>query len=443
MNNRAQEVDVVDVHVTSESQRVDSFSQYDLLDGTKKYTVELTEFVSPLAGHESLPPISWFSNAQNIAAGLTNLIEIRRKRTTGIAHGHINTTLPVGGDFVFTEAHRIFKKDERRRLPHVGALAYQLQRYFDDIKSKYIFRGTAAQEFALQTQITIIRARNTIIADVNSSPEEVAQATAEKAAANNVIGNMATAAERIHFNGDLYGGTATPETSGNTFLVTADDFFVSVSTTPDGTLRIFFSKWFTDNFFLVINSYGQLLFGLDGIIAFRSDGAVIHTGLAAISNGAVLLLGGTNETVELYGKYTCERHFEHRVRIEVESQMPIPPTTSWSTKNTQTISHSIATFPIVREIQTGIVMNSEGVTTGSMTYRSSLLTGDIVWRRAEDKVSERYLILNSQFFHNVRLELHIVRKLFDYPTSGFKFVKEKMVFSPGEAWTAKLRFRSV
>ena len=443
MNQRAQEVDVVDVHVTSESQRVDSFSQYDLLDGTKKYTVELTEFVSPLAGHESLPPISWFSNTTNINNGLTNLIEIRRKRTTLPAHGHGSTALPVGGDIVFTEAHRIFKKDERRRLPHVGALAYQLQRYFDDIKSKYIFRGTALQQALLQAEIDVITAQNTIIADPGSNAGELAAATATKTAAYVVIAGMGTAAERIHFDGDLYGGTATPETSGNTFLVTADDFFVSVSTTPDGTLRIFFSKWFTDNFFLVINSYGQLLFGLDGIIAFRSDGAVIHTGLAAISNGAALLLGGTNETIELYGKYTCERHFEHRVRIEVESQMPIPPTTSWSTKNTQTISHSIATFPIVREIQTGIVMNSEGASTGSMTYKSSLLTGDIVWRRAEDKVSERYLILNSQFFHNVRLDLHIVHKEFNYKTQSFIFVKEKMVFSPGEAWTAKLRFRSV
>ena len=117
------------------------------------------------------------------------------------------------------------------------------------------------------------------------------------------------------------------------------------------------------------------------------------------------------------------------------------PTTSWSTKDSQTISHSIATFPISREIQTGIVMNSEGVSTGAMTYKSSLLTGDIVWRRAEDKISERYLILNSQFFHNVRLELHLVKKVFD--GTGFKFVKEKMVFSPAEAWSAKLRFRSV
>jgi hypothetical protein len=443
MNHQAQEVDIVDVHVTSESQRVDSFSQYDLLDGTKKYTVELTEFVSPLAGHESLPSIEWFSDAQNTAAGLTNLIEIRRKRTANIGHAHVDTALPAVGDIAFTDSHRVFKKDERRRLPHVGALAYQLQRYFDDVKSKFIFRGTALQRALLQAQVDIISTQNTVIADAGSSVAQIAQANGLKTAAEGVIAGFGTAAERIFFDGDEYGGTETPETDGNTFVVDADRHFASVSTTPDGTLRLFLSKWFTDNFFLVVNTYGQLLFGLDGIIAFRTQGAVIHTGLAAITDGARILIGGTNETVELYGKYTCERHFEHRVRIEVESQMPIPPTTSWSTKDTQTISHSIATFPITREIQTGIVMNSEGVSTGSMTYRSSLLTGDIVWRRAEDKVSERYLILNSQFFHNVRMELYIVRKLFDPVTRGLKFVKEKMEFSPGDAWTAKLRFRSV
>ena len=443
MNHQAQEVDIVDVHVTSQSQRVDSFSQYDLLDGTKKYTVELTEFVSPLAGHESLPSIEWFSDAQNMNDELTNLIEIRRKRTANIGHAHVDTALPAVDDITFTDSHRVFKKDERRRLPHVGALVYQLQRYFDDVKSKFVFRGTALQRALLQAEVDIISTQNTVIADAGSSPAEIAQANGLKTAAEGAIAGFGTAAERTFFDGDEYGGTGTPETDGNTFIVDADRHFVSVSTTPDGTLRFFFSKWFTDNFYLLVNTYGQLLFGLDGIIAFRTQGNVIHTGLAAITDGARILTGGTNETVELYGKYTCERHFAHRLRIEVDSQMPIPPTTSWSTKNTQTISHTIATFPISREIQTGVVLNSEGVSTGSMTYKSSLLTGDIVWRRAEDKVSERYLILNSQFFHNIRLDLHIVHKVFSFKTQGFIFVREKMTFSPGEAWTAKLRFRSV
>jgi len=49
------EIDIVDVHVTSVSEKVDAFTQYPLLDGSKKYTVEITEFVCPLAGQDALP----------------------------------------------------------------------------------------------------------------------------------------------------------------------------------------------------------------------------------------------------------------------------------------------------------------------------------------------------------------------------------------------------
>ena len=64
--------DVVDVHVTSQTDRVDAFSQYDLLDGQRKYTVELTEFVSPLAGHGALPSISFIGSlAAKIASKTT------------------------------------------------------------------------------------------------------------------------------------------------------------------------------------------------------------------------------------------------------------------------------------------------------------------------------------------------------------------------------------
>ena len=51
--------DVVDVHVTSETGLVDTFSQYPLLDGTKKYYVALTEFVCPL-NVSALPPMDFF-----------------------------------------------------------------------------------------------------------------------------------------------------------------------------------------------------------------------------------------------------------------------------------------------------------------------------------------------------------------------------------------------
>ena len=69
--------------------------------------------------------------------------------------------------------------------------------------------------------------------------------------------------------------------------------------------------------------------------------------------------------------------------------------------------------------------------------------GDITWRRAEDKVSERYILNDSKFFHNIRLEVFCVRKEWHNTLNEFEFAKEKMVFQDGESWTAKLRFRSI
>ena len=77
MKRKASPIDVVDVHVTSSTQRVDAFSQYPLLDGDKKYTVALTEFVTSLSGQEALPPTSFFEeNAEGA------LFTVWRKRLT-------------------------------------------------------------------------------------------------------------------------------------------------------------------------------------------------------------------------------------------------------------------------------------------------------------------------------------------------------------------------
>ena len=85
---------------------------------------------------------------------------------------------------------------------------------------------------------------------------------------------------------------------------------------------------------------------------------------------------------------------------------------------------------------------SEGAPYESVMEEESYL-GDIVWRRAEDKVRERYLLQNINFVHNVRLELFIVRREWSTNLNKFFFVREKMVFSDGEFWTAKLRFRTI
>ena len=127
--------------------------------------------------------------------------------------------------------------------------------------------------------------------------------------------------------------------------------------------------------------------------------------------------------------------------MEIESQIGLPPTTVWSTDEKQKISHVIATFPISTKTKTSVLCNSEGASTGDVRIQSDILVGDITFRRAEDKITERYLLNNSQFFHNIRLEIFMVRK--EWKLTDFDFVRKKMVFSDGESWTGKLRFRSI
>ena len=168
---RTQEVDIVDVHVTSTSERVDAFTQYPLLDGTKQYTVEVTEFVCPLAGQDALP---------NETSTVDNkLFEIRRRHVVAgndaiaVLHDHSrlvtpenltpqmlasNRYLPYG---LFTDKQVYFRKNDQRPMATPGDLCYHLQRFFNDIIRRYLqVQAVAANNLLVQ---------QTIANDVNSS----------------------------------------------------------------------------------------------------------------------------------------------------------------------------------------------------------------------------------------------------------------------------------
>ena len=72
---------------------------------------------------------------------------------------------------------------------------------------------------------------------------------------------------------------------------------------------------------------------------------------------------------------------------------------------------------------------------------SNLFAGDLIWRRAEDKIGKRYEILNSQFFQNIRLDVYIVRK--EWIVNKFVFKRREVVLADGDSWTAKLRFKTL
>ena len=389
------EVDIVDAHVTSNSNVVDVFSQYPLLDGDRQYTVEVTEFTCPLAGQGPLPAVE--------RVGAEFILEVRRKLIGDfVLQNTTSLTMlpaPLGDPLryaaaphvyapgTFTDDVTIFKKNNQRPMATPGDLAYHLQRYFNDIRAKYVANGPLA--------------------------------------------------------GADHGGGAD--------VVIADDTpFCTVNIEPNGCLKLYFSAMFTKHFFIALTQYGSKLLGIGdqhNIIAFRTAAGVVIQGILALTNdpdGAVVIVAGeVGETVEYPALYTLERHFDHRVRLEIESQMNTPYSVAWTTAGKQKMSNIIATFPITTKTQTSVLCNSEGTPSGNVSYQTEMLVGDITWRKAEDKVSERYLLNDSKFFHNIRLEVFIVRKEWLEADASFIFAKEKLIFVDGESWTCKLRFRSV
>ena len=433
------EVDIVDVHVTSISERVDAFTQYPLLDGTKKYTVEITEFVCPLAGQDALP--SQTNSVDNL------LFEIRRKYVTdpltavGGAQSSLVTPpnltaatlaqgiyLPYG---LFTTDKVQFRKNDQRPMATPGDLVYHLQRFFDDIIRRYL-QAPATALAVLNVQLAIVNGDGTA--------EEIAAAQLLVDGPNDDDGLQAISdATAARIVGTLHGG-------GPSIEVTAATRFVTVMIQPNGSLKLFFSPVFTNHFFLAMTTYGTRLLGLgqNSVVAFRTAQGEVVQGYTALTENhptITIVPGGTDETVEYPGLHPLERYFDHRIRLEIEAQIGIPPTVVWSTDNKQKISHVISTFPIQMTSESSVVCNSEGAATQVVHYQSDMLVGDITWRRAEDKITERYLVQNSQYFHNVRLELFMVRK--HWVNDEFRFIREKMSFTDGESWTAKLRFRSI
>ena len=379
--------DVVDVHVSSLKSRLDSVLEHPLLDGQKKYTLQVTEFSMPLSLEGPLPANENFSEPADVAPRML-LLQVRAKligQQPG-ANATLLSNVPlIGGQFgpvpPSTNSRERFVPTSIRPMRTPNDLVYYLQRYFDDIKAVY-------------------------------SPGGI--------------------------TGNSHGG-APNETVGD------QDVFASVDLTPSGMLRFYFGAKFCKHFFLTTSLYGRTILGLeapDDLIAFRKVGDVMHTGLDALQDGgAVIVAGATNETVIFQSTYSLFRNFDHRTRIELQTDMQIPNSVVWNTDNKQRNSKVIATFPINMQYESGLVLNTEGGNNGQTTMVSNLFAGDLIWRRAEDKISERYEILNSQFFQNIRLDVYIVRK--EWVVNKFVFKRREVVLADGDSWTAKLRFKTL
>ena len=392
--------DVVDVSVTSTNPIVDAILEHPILDGTKKYSVEITEFTCPLSVESPFPLMKTF--ADNEATML--FFRVRRK-TPGAAviadANLLNTTPNIGNVFAnlkygptVTFTHSIYTPT---RTPN--DLVFYLQEYFDEIKQVYV--------------------------------NNIAPGGGADAGLDNVD----------------HGGvpSVTPA------QMEADNF-VNVILTPNGTLRLYFSEIFSKHFFIETTPYCNKLFGLGldseavpnlvgGYLIAFADGT---SGIEALVDvGGAIEAGNPGETVVLQCEYPLIRHFEHRVRLEIDSAgMPVPAIIDWGTDNKQQIRHTIASFPINQIYETSLVLNTQGANTGTVSFQTKMFLGEIIWRRAEDKVSERYELLNSQFFQNIRLEIFIVRREWNPTTSEFIFKRRALKLGDAESWTSKLRFRT-
>jgi hypothetical protein len=389
--------DVVDVRISSTKPIVDAILEHPILDGTKKYSVEVTEFTTPLSQEGPLPPQVTF----NTYAAALFLFRVRRK-VAGVPIIHANnqmSNLTVIGPQFAVPANGVVGKDvfmptSFRPIQTPNDLVFYLQEYFNDIKAVY---------------------------------------------ANNPV------------NGAYAGGLIGAEHGGGPDITAANmglDRFVTVLLTPNGTIRLYFSAVFCKHFFIETESYAMKLLGLDEkIIAFRTNpGGGVFTGVQALTGATdvdPIIAGETGETVVLQCLYPLIRHFDHRVRIVIDSGgMPIPSVVDWQTSNKQAIRHTLATFPINQTFETSLSLNSQGADLGAVRFRTKMFLGEITWRRAEDKISERFEITNSQFFQNVRLEVFIVRREWNIHSLGFDFKRRAISLADGESWTAKLRFRT-
>jgi len=391
-----QKYDVVDVHLSSTKSILDSILEHPILDGTKKYTIACTEFTAPITAEPPLPLNSTFADG----AIYMFLLNVKRKNGAGgtiithISHDLSTLPAPLGQAAGKLNQFDIFLPDSKKSIHTINDLVFYMQNYVTEIQKVYSLAQVGAG-----------------VAGING----------------------------LAHGG---GGDITP-------LQVAADPCVRVSLTPNGRIRFVLSAMFAANFFIQLSDFSQNLFGLEEVIAFGIDGGEVTSGIEALAGPGNTLAdpvvnGNPAETCIVEGRYPLSRFFDHRVMIDLDSAgMPIPNVIAWTTQNKQSQRHTLATFPINVRSQTSIYLNNIGGATGEVEFKSELLQGNVVWRRAEDKVSERFEILNSQFFQNIRVEVLIERREWDRQNKKYVFKRRNMLFGEGDSFTAKLRFKTL
>ena len=183
------------------------------------------------------------------------------------------------------------------------------------------------------------------------------------------------------------------------------------------------------------------------LTAAQDGNGVVQNGESSLINPAngQILAGSPGEAYREVGAYPLTRNFDHRVQVDLDSGgMPIPSVVYWTTDNKHSVRHTMGTFPISYKWQTRFHLNASNVVSiDNYDFRVEMLHDTIVFRRAEDKISERFEILNPRYFQTIRLAAFIERRHWNTDTEEYVFQRTKLKMRDGDFWTAKLRFRTI
>ena len=369
--------DVVDVQITSDTADCDAILDYPLLDGEKKYTLELTEFTCPLSGEHPMQLLPLTSRSLPI-------FEIRF-RAVGSEPGAAATLL----DALFQGAPQDVR-DAIARLRDFSVIAERSVRVVNDL----VFE---ANEFFRQIQ-------NIFVANPVLDP-----------------------------TGDEWKA----------------DPFCRMRLDASGVCILNCSEIFMNYFFINVTPYGRFLLGFENYIASGVDAGGDHqSGLAGLLlvNQQITASQVAVPAQRFKAAYSLTRNFDLRVALELETPgMRIPGQIKWTVEERQSVKFSLASFPIETNYTSTIPLTTTGVPTEFPGFSSTLFGGNHVFRRAEDKVKERYLITNSRFYQNVRVTLEIERRHVRVVGDDVEvtFLRTPIQLPPSAYWSAKLRFRTL
>ena len=382
--------DVVDVAVTSDKPGCDAILDFPLLDGEKKYTLELTEFTAPLVAEH--PMQMTYSNTGESQS--YELFEVRRRLVSNPAVGPLHdnckfAALFANGTVLKTRAEEMdyFRVSQFRPVTCVNDLVHETNRYFRELRS--------------------------LVAELADAGVVLGKTKAEWRA----------------------------------------DPFARLTLSQGGVVKLTLSAAFAKNFFVRFDPYGELVYGLGDYIAFGQvvgQNGVFYSGYSGLTfdQGNDILPTADVSAQQVRAKYPITRNFDLRQAIEVEAPgMRIPGQVKWTIKNNQSVKFSIASFPLKSQFTSVIALDADGGTQDKMEFHSTVFVGNHVFRRAEDKVKERYLITSSRWYQNVRLTVEIERRrvVVDRNTGQMvlDFVRTPITLPKDGYWSAKLRFRTL